>query len=128
MTFEDLRRRTFRFAVRAVRFCRTLPDSWETRRIGGQLIDASTSVAMNYRATRRPVPGPSSSRRWVLSSKRRTKLDLARGTELEWLKGEAGELLAIFSKSQKTAKDNRRRAESAGSPNRSSMNTSSIVD
>jgi len=47
MTPEELRDRTMQFAVRTVRFCRTLPESWEARRIGGQLIDASTSVAVN---------------------------------------------------------------------------------
>ena len=51
MDAQSLRDRTQRFAVRAVKFCRTLPDTWEARRIGGQLIDAATSVYANYRAT-----------------------------------------------------------------------------
>src|SRR5262249_58078553 len=53
MTPDELRDRTMQFAVRTVRFCRSLPESWEARRIGGQLIDASTSVAVNYRAAGR---------------------------------------------------------------------------
>ena len=53
MTSDELRTRTMRFAVRVVRFCRALPDTWEARRIGGQLIDAGTSVAMNYRSATR---------------------------------------------------------------------------
>jgi four helix bundle protein len=50
---EALRNRTMRFAIRAVRFCRTLSAAWEGRRIGGQLVDSATSVAMNYRAAGR---------------------------------------------------------------------------
>ena len=37
------------------------------------------------------------------------EVDLARGPAFVWLLGEANELLAIFSKSQKTAKENSRR-------------------
>jgi four helix bundle protein len=51
MNAKELQARTMRFAVRAVRFCRTLPATWEARRIGGQLVDAATSVHGNYRAT-----------------------------------------------------------------------------
>src|SRR5206468_9244041 len=53
MTPEQLRGRALIFSVRAVRFCRTFPPSWEMRRICGQLIDSSTSMAMNYRAAGR---------------------------------------------------------------------------
>ena len=108
-----------RFAVRVVRFCRTLPDTWEARRIGGQLIDSATSVAMNYRATRRGrsraefiaklgivVEEADESLGWLELI---SQLELSRGAELNWLLGEASELLAIFAKSQKTAKENRAR-------------------
>jgi four helix bundle protein len=30
-----------------------LPPTWEARRLGGQLLDSATSVAMNYRAAGR---------------------------------------------------------------------------
>src|SRR5262245_28644560 len=53
MTPHELRNRSMQFAVRVVLFCRTLPASWEARRIGGQLLDSATSVAMNYRAAGR---------------------------------------------------------------------------
>jgi four helix bundle protein len=53
MTPQELRNRSMQFGVRAVQFCRTLPDTWESRRIGEQLIDSSTSTAMNYRAAGR---------------------------------------------------------------------------
>ena len=106
-----------RFAVRAVRFCRTLPATWEGRRIGGQLVDSATSVAMNYRSATRGrssdefiaklgivVEEADESEGWLLLIE---ELDLAYGPELKWLLVESGELLAIFAASQKTAKENR---------------------
>lgn len=47
---EQLKRRTFNFAVSVVKLVRQLPNTLEGRRIGGQLFDAGTSVAANYRA------------------------------------------------------------------------------
>jgi four helix bundle protein len=107
------------FAVRVVRFCRTLPDTWEARRIGGQLIDAGTSVAMNYRSATRGrsraefiaklgivVEEADESVGWLELI---GQVDLARGPEYVRLLREAGELLAIFAKAQKTAKENSRR-------------------
>ena len=114
------------FAVRVVRFCRTFPNTWEARRIGGQLIDAGTSVAMNYRSATRGrsraefiaklgivVEEADESLGWLELV---GQVDLARGPEYVWLLREAGELLAIFAKAQKTAKENSRR-EIAVSPN-----------
>ena len=119
MTSEELRNRTLRFAVRVVRFCRTLPDTWEAHRIGGQLIDAGTSVAMNCRSATRGrsraefitklgvvVEEADESLGWLEPI---GQVGLARGTEFTWLLGEAGELTAIFGKAQKTAKENTRR-------------------
>jgi len=122
-----------RFAVRAVRFCRTLPDSWEARRVAGQLIDCTTSVAMNYRAATRGrsraefiaklgivVEEADESVGWL---ELLAELDLAKGGEFAWLLGESRELLAIFGQSQKTAKENRQQINSTinrASPNRRS--------
>jgi four helix bundle protein len=124
MDKRELQDRTRRFAVRTVRFCRTLPSTWEARRIGGQLIDASTSVYANYRATCRARS------RAEFISKLGTvaeeadeclawyelidALEMAQGRELTWLRGDAGELLAIFAASQKTAKENRPRSTYVG--------------
>jgi hypothetical protein len=47
---EELKKRTFQFAVRIVKLVRALPATFEGRRVGGQLFDAGTSVAANYRA------------------------------------------------------------------------------
>ena len=47
---EQLKKRTFEFAVSIVHLVRALPPTFEGRRVGGQLFDAGTSVAANYRA------------------------------------------------------------------------------
>jgi four helix bundle protein len=128
MDQEELRNRTMRFAIRAVRFCRTLPDSWETRRIGGQLLGSATSVAMNYRSATRgrsrnefiaklgiAVEEADETVGWLELI---AQVDLARGGELIWLLEESRELLAILGASQKTAKENRQRERATASANR----------
>src|SRR5262245_16589138 len=123
---QSLRERTQRFAVRTVKFCRTLPHTWEARRIGGRLIDASTSVYANYRATCRARSRPEFIAKIGLVAEAADEslgwfelvaaLDLSKGPELTWLRSEATELLAIFAASQKTARENYRKPRQ--SPNR----------
>lgn len=50
---DDLQRRTDAFADLSIAFVNGLPDTMVARRIGAQYLDASTSVAANYRAARR---------------------------------------------------------------------------
>jgi len=50
MTPKELQDRTKRFAVQVIVLCRDLPPTLDAKRVGGQLIDAATSVAANYRA------------------------------------------------------------------------------
>lgn len=108
------------FAVRAVQFCRTLPDAWESRRIGGQLIDSSTSTAMNYRAAGRGRSHREFTAKLGLVTEEAdetlgwleliAQLELARGPEMTWLLGESRELVAIFGSSYAMAKDKDRRS------------------
>jgi four helix bundle protein len=119
------------FALRAVRFAGALPQTWASRRIGGQLIDASTSVAMNYRAAGRArshreftsklgvvVEEADESLGWLEMI---AQLELARGADLVWLLGEARELVAIFASGYATAKEKERRSViDRRSPNRRS--------
>jgi four helix bundle protein len=117
MDARELQGRTKRFAVRAVQFCRTLAHSWEARRIGGQLIDAATSVHANYRATCRARSRAEFIAKLGIVAEECDEcvgwleliqaLDLSSAPEMAWLLGESNELLAIFSQSQKTAKENR---------------------
>jgi len=90
--------------------------------MAGQLIDSATSVAMNYRAAGRGrsraefiaklglvVEESDESVGWLELIAR---LELSSEPELMWLTG-AQELLAIFGKSQITAKENLRLAREA---------------
>jgi len=119
MNAKELRDRTQRFAVRVVRFCRTLPGTWEARRIGGQLIDSATSVYGNYRATCRGRSRADFINKIGIVEEEADEslgwleligaLEMASGSEFDWLLREADELTAIFSASHKTAQANRQR-------------------
>ena len=50
MTPKELKDRTKRFALNVIFLVRELPPTIDGRRLGGQLFDAGTSVAANYRA------------------------------------------------------------------------------
>jgi four helix bundle protein len=113
---EELRERTLRFALRVLRFCRTLPTDWEGRFVADQLFRSSSRTSANYHATCR-----ARSRRDFVS-----KLGLVveesdeavfwltfigragmnESAEQKDLLNEGKELLAIFVKSAKTAGGN----------------------
>ncbi len=120
ITPQQLRNRSMQFALRTVRFCFMLPDKWQVRRIAGQLIDSSTSMAMNYRAAGRGrshreftaklglvVEDADESLGWLEMI---AQLELARAADMSWLLGEARELVAIFGSSYATAKEKDRRS------------------
>jgi four helix bundle protein len=115
VTPQELRERSMSFAVRVVRFCRTLPATWEGRRIAGQLMDSATSTAINYRAA-----GHGRSHREFTAKlgvvteeadetlgwlELIARLELARGLELHWLLKESKELTAIFGSGFATARE-----------------------
>jgi four helix bundle protein len=113
---ENLRDRTFRFALSTVEFSRQLPATRDVRRIAGQLIDAATSVGANYRAAQRGrskkefiakiglvIEEADESAYWLELLE---ASGLARGLPLEPLLQEARELRAIFVKSWTTARSN----------------------
>ena len=136
MKYQNLRDRTFRFAVDTVAFCRALPATWEARRIAGQLFDAGTAVGANYRASQRSrsdkefvskigvvIEESDESAFWLelLEASR-----ISSGTELTSLLSEACQLRAIFVTSRataqkkieaKTAKKNGKRERTAETPN-----------
>lgn len=47
---DDLKIRTRAFALAVMQFCGNLPRTMAGQRLGGQLFNAGTSVAANYRA------------------------------------------------------------------------------
>jgi four helix bundle protein len=114
MTPQELRDRSMQFSVRAVRFAKTLPETWDARKIGGQLIDSATSVAINYRAAGRGrshreftakigvvVEEVDETVGWLEMI---AELKLSTDPELLWLLTEARELVAIFGRSYHTAR------------------------
>ncbi len=114
---EQIKERTMRFALRIVRFCRTLPDTWEGRHIRDQLFRSGTSVAANHHSTCRArshrdfvskigivVEESDESVFWLTFVAR---AELSAGAEGVELLKEARELLAIFIQSAKTASANR---------------------
>ena len=118
MTPKELKDRTKRFAVAAIELTRELAPTLDGRRIGQQLIDASTSVAANYRAACRARS------RAEFVAKLGTVLEEA-DESLFWLEllvdsknvtyqraerllMEADQLTAIFTASVKTAKGQRK--------------------
>ena len=115
---EKLKQRSFAFALRVIRFCRTLRETWEGRELSDQLFRAGTRTGANYRAACRGRSTPDfinklghaveeadESAYWL-------ELIVAAGivsnNETKALLQEAKELSAIFSQSQITAKSNLR--------------------
>ncbi len=111
--YQPLRDRTFRFAVSVVGFCRDLPKTWEAHRLAGQLFDAGTSVAANYRAACRArsrkefvaklgtvIEEADECEMWCALLQR---CGIGQGSLLDKLLAEAGELRAIFVASRTTA-------------------------
>lgn len=126
------------FAVRTVRFCRNLPNTWEAHRVGGQLIDSATSVAMNYRAAGRGRSHREFTAKLGTVTEEAdetvgwleliAQLELAHGPEIIWLLGESKELVAIFGSGYATAKEKdaqQRRSRNRRSPDRRSPDSSS---
>ena len=123
---ERLKARTENFAVSVVKFCETLPNTIAGRKIAGQLIDASTSVAANYRAACRGYTRPifvaklaivaeeaDESELW-LRILRRTGLQTAAAVGA--LEQEAHELASIFTASLRTARGQRKRPAEPPNP------------
>jgi four helix bundle protein len=113
---EELKRRTFAFGLAVVRLCRTLRGTWEGREFSDQLFRSGTRVGANYRAACRArshrdfiakighvVEEADETVYWLemISAAEITRAQVSGG-----LLKEAGELSAMFNRSQLTAKRN----------------------
>jgi four helix bundle protein len=118
MTPDELKRRTYNFGVAVVNFCKTLPDTVESRRIRGQLTDSGTSVPANYRGACRArstaefiakigvcCEEADESNMWLTLC---ADTGLASRSVTGPLADEAEQLTRIFTASQLTAKQRRR--------------------
>ena len=113
---EALRERTLVFALRVMKFCRTLPDNWEGGFIRDQLFRSSSRTSANYHASCRArshrdfvhkigcvVEEADESVFWLTFVGRS---EMNQTKEQQDLLAEGRELLAIFIQSAKTASSN----------------------
>ena len=116
---DELRERTFRYGLRIIKLCRTLPDDWDVREIGKQLIRAGMGVPGNYWSAcrgrsdrefiaRLGVATDETEESWLWLRVIR-EAGIREDPETQDLMREGSELRAILSKSHKTALENRRR-------------------
>ena len=114
---EELRARTKQFAIRIIRLFKALPRSGEAQILGKQLLRSGTSVAANYRAVCRARSKPEFIARMGIVAEEADESALwiellsetgtVKSKRLEGILKEAHELAAIFTASQKTARDNK---------------------
>ena len=121
MTPDELRSRTKAFALRIVKSYRSLPRTADAQVIGKQLLRCGTSVAANYRAACRArsraefaarievvVEEADESGFWL---ERLGDAEIVRASLLNGLVEESRELTAIFTATQQTVRNSRRRVE-----------------
>lgn len=113
---EELKYRTKQFAILIITFCRSFPKNEEAVIIKRQIIRSATSVAANYRAVCRArsdaeffsklsivVEEVDETLFWLELIK---DLNISNDNSFDKCFSEANELVKIFSKSRKTAKEN----------------------
>jgi four helix bundle protein len=112
--WDELRKRTKRFAVRVVKMYRALPRTREAQVLGTQGLRSGTSVAANYRAVCRArskaefvakmgvvVEEADETIFWL---EMLVETGVVKAGQMEKLLAEANELLAIFAAPQHTAR------------------------
>jgi four helix bundle protein len=113
---EQLKQRTFRFALSIIRFCRKLRENWEGRELSDQIFRSGTRVGANYRSACRALSSTDFVKKigYVVEEADESVywLDLIRAAAITTdstlgpLLAEATELSRIFNQSQLTAKTN----------------------
>ena len=117
MDRSELERRTKRFALRIIKFVTALPKSRVCDVIGYQLVKAGTSIGANYREANRAESKNDFIHKIAIVEKESSETqywlelcdeaDIGDLEDRKWLLQESGELLAIFTRTGKTAKANR---------------------
>jgi len=123
---DDLQARAEAFADVSIQFVDGLPKGLISQRMGGQLLDCSTSVASNYRAARRGRSHDEfTAKLGVVSEEadecvywltRFKKARICSSVALEPLLTEAIELSKIFAASARTARSRRKRRRPGDPP------------
>lgn len=113
---EQLKSRTKKFAIEIIKLCKDFPQNSASFVVSKQLIKASTSVASNYRAACRARSTAEFYAKICIVTEEADETvfwleitietDIINNSKSIALLKESNELLAIFSKSKKTAKNN----------------------
>ncbi len=111
---NDLKDRTKKFAVDALRFCVKLPKEMEFQIIRGQLVRSASSVGANYRATCRSKSVADFIHKFSIVEEEADEsafwlellhdLGMTEAPERTRLESEANQLVAIMVTSKKTAR------------------------
>ncbi len=109
-----IRERSFEFVVRVIKFVQRLPKNFVSQKIGGQLLDAATSIGANVEEATGGFSKRDFTYKMGVSLKearesnywlRLIKVsELARGEELDQLLNESEELRKILTSIVKTSK------------------------
>ena len=115
---RDIKERSFEFAVRIIKFIQTLPENHAGYKIGGQLLDAATSVGANVEEAIGGFSKKDFTYKMGIALKEARESNywlrlikvsgLTMGNELEYLLGESEELRKILTSIVKTAKGQKR--------------------
>jgi four helix bundle protein len=113
---RDIKDRSFKFAVRVIKFVQKLPRNYVSQKIGGQLLDAATSIGANVEEatggfskkdftykTGVAFKEARESNYWLRLIK---VSEIARGDELDFLLNESEELKKILASIVKTSRGN----------------------
>jgi four helix bundle protein len=111
---QDIKERSFEFAVRVIKFVQRLLGSYVSQKIGGQLFDAATSIGANVEEATGGFSKKDFTYKMAVALKearesnywlRLIKVsELARGEELDYLLKESEELRKILTSIVKTSK------------------------
>jgi four helix bundle protein len=123
---RDIKERTFEFAVRIIKFIQTLPGNHAGYKIGGQLLDAATSVGANVEEATGGFSKKDFTYKMGVALKegresnywlRLIKVSgLTVGSELDYLLRESEELRKILTSIVKTSKGQKRIGNEANIP------------
>ena len=114
---RDIRERSFEFAIRIIKFVQKLPKDYASHKIGGQLLEAGTSIGANVEEAAGGFSKKDFTYKMGVALKearesnywlRLIKVsELATGDELNYLMRESEELRRILTSIVKTSKGNK---------------------
>jgi four helix bundle protein len=112
---RDIKERSFKFAVRIIKFVQKLPRNYVSQKIGGQLLDAATSVGANVEEATGGFSKKDFTYKMGVAFKEAKEsnywlrlikvTEIAQGDELDFLLKESEELKKILASIVKTSRE-----------------------